>query len=669
MGRGHNRWLTARGSALWSPAVATYEMTVDLAVVEHLGINLYSNIAAVLAEAVANAWDADAKTVSVKLDQAGDTIVITDDGVGMTVDDMNDRYLRVGYARREADKDTGNTTALGRPVMGRKGLGKLSLFSIAETIRIQSTRDGERHGCLLTSEGIRDASAKNERYYPTPLDDAEIEVQVGTRIVLHDLKSERLGVTAAALRKRLSRRFSILGMQHDFNMFINGEAITADDRGDLRACEYLWTIGQFDEDTSDLPHLENQQPIEFDNLAENSEWSISGWIGTARKPSDLNSEQAGNLNGVVLFARGRLFHENILESLSDGRLYTKYITGRINADFLDTKGDVDLATSDRQRVQEDDERVIQLKSHLKRSLNKIESDWTEWRGEKQLEDIIESTPALSEWLETLKRGPRRQAETMIRRIGRQHFENDDDRNELLKHSIYAFERMKLRGLTAELAEAVDDPERLLQLLADQDSYEAGLYYDIVTSRLQAIKGLIEAVDNNLRERALQKYLFDHLWLLDPAWERASKSARMETQLLKEGVIVEDLTEKERLGRVDICYKTIAGKHIIVELKRADRTMKSLELVDQGTKYVDKVKKIARAQGDSFPRVEVVFVLGKELAEQWDEPDRHQRLMDSISPGSRVIYYETLIEQAQSAYSEFLEKNEEFAIVQRIVDQV
>ena len=45
----------------------TYKMTVDLNVLDHLGINLYSNIAAVLTEAVANAWDADAENVEIKL--------------------------------------------------------------------------------------------------------------------------------------------------------------------------------------------------------------------------------------------------------------------------------------------------------------------------------------------------------------------------------------------------------------------------------------------------------------------------------------------------------------------------------------------------------------------------------------------------------------------------
>jgi hypothetical protein len=33
-----------------------YKMTVDLNVLDHLGINLYSNIATVLTEAVTNAW-------------------------------------------------------------------------------------------------------------------------------------------------------------------------------------------------------------------------------------------------------------------------------------------------------------------------------------------------------------------------------------------------------------------------------------------------------------------------------------------------------------------------------------------------------------------------------------------------------------------------------------
>ncbi|MCW5600028.1 hypothetical protein [Nitrosomonas sp.] len=40
-----------------------YKMTVDLNVLGHLGIDFNSNIAAVLTEAIASAWDADAENV------------------------------------------------------------------------------------------------------------------------------------------------------------------------------------------------------------------------------------------------------------------------------------------------------------------------------------------------------------------------------------------------------------------------------------------------------------------------------------------------------------------------------------------------------------------------------------------------------------------------------
>lgn len=42
-----------------------YTLTVDMATVDSLGRNLYSNAAAVLSEFVANAWDADANNVSI----------------------------------------------------------------------------------------------------------------------------------------------------------------------------------------------------------------------------------------------------------------------------------------------------------------------------------------------------------------------------------------------------------------------------------------------------------------------------------------------------------------------------------------------------------------------------------------------------------------------------
>jgi HSP90 family molecular chaperone len=74
-----------------------YKMTISLKVLNHLGINLYSNVPAVLSEVVANAWDADAHEVTIDIDKEKDEIVVKDDGVGMTEEDINLRYLNVGY--------------------------------------------------------------------------------------------------------------------------------------------------------------------------------------------------------------------------------------------------------------------------------------------------------------------------------------------------------------------------------------------------------------------------------------------------------------------------------------------------------------------------------------------------------------------------------------------
>ena len=120
------------GSTLDRPQ---YEMTLSLNVLRHLGFGLYSNIAAVLSEVVANSWDADAKHVKIAIDANASKVVIEDDGHGMTIEDANQKYLVVGYERRKTE---GQTPTLNRPVMGRKGIVKLSLFSIARTVRIRT---------------------------------------------------------------------------------------------------------------------------------------------------------------------------------------------------------------------------------------------------------------------------------------------------------------------------------------------------------------------------------------------------------------------------------------------------------------------------------------------------------------------------------------------------
>ena len=88
-----------------------YTMRISRLTIDKLGIQMYDRVSAVLAELIANAYDADAENVKITLpfgtylarrregqvEDRGYEIVIEDDGGGMTADEVNDYYLKVGY--------------------------------------------------------------------------------------------------------------------------------------------------------------------------------------------------------------------------------------------------------------------------------------------------------------------------------------------------------------------------------------------------------------------------------------------------------------------------------------------------------------------------------------------------------------------------------------------
>ncbi|MCY4150663.1 MAG: ATP-binding protein [Aestuariivita sp.] len=107
------------------------EMTISLNVLEHLGMNLYSNVPAVLSEIVANAWDADARKVAITLDKVQGQIII-DDGIGMGRDEVIDRFLNVGFKRRVK---VGTQTTMGECQWDAKASGNSLLSPSHKSLR------------------------------------------------------------------------------------------------------------------------------------------------------------------------------------------------------------------------------------------------------------------------------------------------------------------------------------------------------------------------------------------------------------------------------------------------------------------------------------------------------------------------------------------------------
>lgn len=651
-------------------ASSKYQLTLSLNALNHLGINLYSNASAVLAELVANAWDADAERVDIDFDQRKKVITITDNGHGMSVADANGKFLTVGYARRENGEAT--TPKFKRPVMGRKGIGKLSIFSIAGVIEVHSVKGGEAHGFTLVLADIEKTikAGGDTAYRPAPVKLSSIIIKKGTRLTLSGLKHSMANV-ANGLKKRIARRFSVIGSSHKFKVFVNGAEITTDDRDYFHKIEYLWWYGDESKQFVSLCKNIKSNEERSEVVRKAPQYTVSGWIGSVKKAGDLKDD-GENINRVVVLVRGKVAHEDILEEFNEGGVYSKYLIGEISADFLDIDTERDIATSSRQRIIEDDPRYSALKGFIAKELKHIQNQWTTLRNKEGAEKA-KQIPEIAEWFKSLSSGQRDLAEKMFGKINQLPLDDDPEaRGIIYKQSILAFQSLNYKDKLNRLENiSPTDIPKLMEILGDVDEIEATVYHQIVKERLQVIETLHEKLDENALEAVVQKHLFTHLWLLDPSWERATDATPIiEKTVQKEfAKVIKSLSKEERAARIDIKYKTAAGKHIIVELKRPGRSVTLPELLKQVLKYRSALSKCLDDQGEKNYVIEIVCVVGKAMAE-WSNSDGKKHVEDTLAPsGARVIMYQELIARAEKAYGDYLENSSKIGALGKLIDSI
>ncbi|WP_053061393.1 ATP-binding protein [Paenibacillus sp. VT-400] len=629
-----------------------YKITISLNVLNHLGINLYSNIASVLAETVANAWDADANSVDIDIDKNNNIITIFDDGHGMTRNDINQKFLKVGYPRRESEEGR-LSPKYKRPVMGRKGIGKLSLFSIADTIEVYSVRDGQKSALRMSlkelKEQIKGSGDSGGTYNPDVLDANDIDFKNGTKIILRDLRQKR--IYEASLRKKLARRFSVIGETHNFSVLVNGTPITISDRDYFKKLENVWTYGEIDipPNISITEHI----PVA---VTKNGN-SIKGWIGTVKESGDLK-EGTESLNQIVVMVRNKLAQEDILAEINETGIYSTYLIGEIHADFLDDDGLEDIATSSRQHIIEDDPRYLELREWVKEQLKKIQGKWSFLRGQKGKDEALKN-PALKAWFKTLSPEYKTSATKLFGRINQMTAESSEDRGTLFSHAVLAFESLRYRdNLDALDKISVENLQALSEVFGRLDDLEASLYYQIIKERIEVIRVLQDKVDANDLEKVIQEHLFNHLWLLDPSWERATDSDYMEQRIDKVfGALDADLSDEERRARLDIRYKNVSGKNVVIELKRPDRVVDYWELGRQIDKYRTAMQRILDETGAKEP-LEFICVLGRPLRGWEDSRKREEDVAKLKSQDARVVLYPELIRNAMQAYQSYLSRSKD-----------
>lgn len=660
-----------------------YFLEIDLNVLNHLGIGLYSSTPAVVTEIVANAWDADANLVTVDIQD--DKIIVQDDGHGMGQGELQARFLRVGYARRDQPKGNKSDT-LSRPVMGRKGIGKLAMFSLADQIDIWSKKEGlPPVSARINVEQLRKDIQSAKKYNLEKQDvDYQWGEKTGTRIVLSKLTAGT-DKTESFLRPRIARRFSVLGDAHNFKVIIGKDEITTQDRGYHADVQFWWDLEDATR-AAQKPLLKNLATDEDGHecikrinnvvVVENRAYNLRGFIATVAKPKSLKKTD-DNINQISLFANGRVFQEDMLKDIGNAKVFNSYIVGEIHADFLDADS-IDRATANRESVKTGDPLVSAVRAWLKNTLDDIADQWDDWRRQQNVDSDDDRTKlALEKWYASLTDArDRKLAQKLITPILSAEHSNDETKNkdikrDLVRSAIVGFEKLRIRKQLDKLEKITDVLSVEFQkLFLNLDSVEATHYHEITRSRLQVIEKFEKEIANtDALEKVAQNYLFDHLWLLDPTWGPVGESKVMEQTLTKELKAI--APDAPTGARIDIAYRTSTGRHIIVELKKPDKTSVDVDdLTKQGRKYRGAITEYLRKQTDigglngRRPAIDVVFVTA-ELPRTTDGDALE------ILRGNQMqsFTYKGMIVNARKAYQEYLDASPNVSIIDDIVSNI
>lgn len=377
------------------------KMTFTPNTIEHLGVRMYSTLPPVVAELIANSQDADATKVNIYLkDEGGKEIFVSDNGHGMSFDDINEKFLRIGRNRRS---DEGSQISPGgRKVIGKKGLGKLSFFGIAHEIEVRTVKNYKRNSFLMKWGDILSGEEKDKQkdYSPTILEhDVVCEEENGTTIILRDIQRVS-DFNAETLADNLSRFFII---DQDFNIYIkhnNEEEILIKNER-----KYSNLTKEVEWKVPDDINLDN----EYEKRSE-----IKGHLIATEKPIP----PATNMKGVTLFSRKKLV--NIPEYFSDSTSshFFTYLTGWLEVDFIDDLGE-DVIGTNRQSLNWEHPEMLRLREYLQKMLRWLEVDWRTKRAIIKQKKLEKSTGLkIGEWREHIPKNINDDLESIINALTR-----------------------------------------------------------------------------------------------------------------------------------------------------------------------------------------------------------------------------------------------------------
>ena len=442
------------------------KMTFDPGTIKHLGLGLYSTLPPVLAELIANSYDADAEYVILTLNDSGDEkeIIIEDDGMGMSFEEINDKFLRIGRDRRQEEEK--QITPKGRKVIGKKGLGKLSFFGIAHEIEITTRKDGKENTFRMSWGEIEKESNKGPgKVYEPEVVKRNENCSLGdrgTKIFLREIQRDSK-FSPEDIANRLTRMFIL---DPDFQIEIrynDDKPILVDDKRRYAGLEkeVEWAIPGGSGYESDYDKADQ----------------ITGQLIATKKPIQPNTK----LRGITLFSRKKMVNEPGYFSNSVSSHFFSYLTGWLEVDFIDDLED-DVITTARQSLNWEHNEMEKLQRHLQGLIKWLERDWREKRKQAREKEISEKTGIdIQSWLDKTPEDIRQKIMPVLEAVVRQSELPEEVHTKVVKN-IYdivpEYPRYHWRHLHDEIKDA------------SESGYQKADYYKALQ---EAIKRYVAAV--------------------------------------------------------------------------------------------------------------------------------------------------------------------------------
>ncbi len=443
-----------------------FNFNISLSVLDHLGRNLYRSFITVIGEAISNSWDAGAENVWITINREENYFVIRDDGIGMSKEDFQGKFLNIGYSKR---KDSNIQQLKGRHFIGGKGIGKLALLSCAKKISIiTKTSETDYVGGVIDnnkldqdiSDGVNAQDSKLSEIDDVVFLDYKKGHTKGTIIYFEDIHEgikNKLGYIKTLIA--LSFKFSLI--DEEFNIFVGGKEITIEELKPLaEKTQFFWNINAISDPYLDM--LEQQNSLKNKGSVD-SEIGVNGFIASTEKPSGLTIRTMDEKVGVDLFVNGRLREKNILSHTPDfaTRHIASYLYGQIHFDLLDDGTLTDRMTTSREGIKEGDEEYAKLIKEFKDNIfEQISKEWNEWRNEiKVIKPDITDTS-----LSTFS------AFTESKQTAINEFLNVDEGEDL---------KEKAKQMIANISPAESSNKKILITHSSEDSEQANIIYKLL----------------------------------------------------------------------------------------------------------------------------------------------------------------------------------------------